>query len=133
MHSQTSVLRYTIIINLLLVFVLIRTIEFCHTNHIGIFRYVKLPYLVQVVLGVLILDLVAAYLSHRVMHKYSIFWKFHQVHHLDEMVDVTTGLRQHPLETLFRFFFLLVWCNYPWRASFNRCYLSNIVGNKCTH
>jgi sterol desaturase/sphingolipid hydroxylase (fatty acid hydroxylase superfamily) len=97
----------TIIINVLLVFVLIKTIEFCHTNGIGLFAYVQLPYLAQVVLGVLILDLIAAYLSHRVMHKYRIFWKFHQVHHLDEMVDVTTGLRQHPLETIFRFFFLL--------------------------
>ena len=98
---------FTIIINVVLVFVLIRTIEFCRTNDIGLFNYVELPYLVQVVVGVLVLDLVAAYLAHRVMHKYSIFWKFHQVHHLDEMVDVTTGLRQHPLETIFRFFFLL--------------------------
>ena len=94
-------------INLLLVFLLIRTIEFCYTNDIGLFHFLEVPYLVQVVLGVLVLDLVAAYLTHRVMHKYSIFWKFHQVHHLDEMVDVTTGLRQHPIETIFRFFFLL--------------------------
>ena len=97
-----------VIINSLLVFLLIRTIDFCYNNHIGIFRFLEIPYLVQVVLGVFILDFIAAYLSHRVMHKYSIFWKFHQVHHLDEMVDVTTGLRHHPLETLFRFFFLIV-------------------------
>src|SRR5688572_2806145 len=98
----------TIVINVLLVFVLIRTIEFCYANNVGLLMYVKVPYLVKVVVGVLVLDLVAAYTSHRVMHKYSIFWKFHQVHHLDEMVDVTTGLRQHPLETIFRFFFLQV-------------------------
>ena len=98
---------FTIIINVLLVFVLIRTIEFCHTNDIGLFAFVQLPYFAQVVLGVFVLDLVAAYLPHKVMHTYNIFWKFHQVHHLDEMVDVTTGLRQHPIETVFRFFFLL--------------------------
>jgi sterol desaturase/sphingolipid hydroxylase (fatty acid hydroxylase superfamily) len=96
-----------IIINSLLVFLLIRTIDFCYANNIGIFHYLEVPFLIQVVLGVLILDLIAAYLSHRIMHKYSIFWKFHQVHHLDEMVDVTTGLRHHPLETFFRFFFLI--------------------------
>ena len=97
-----------IIINSLLVFVLVKTIDFCYANHIGIFLYLKVPYLVQVLVGVLVLDFIAAYLSHRVMHKYSIFWKFHQVHHLDEMVDVTTGLRHHPLETIFRFLFLVV-------------------------
>jgi len=96
-----------VIINSLLVFLLIRTIDFCYANHIGILHYLEIPYLVQVIIGVLILDFVAAYLSHRVMHRYSIFWKFHQVHHLDEMVDVTTGLRHHPLETIFRFFFLI--------------------------
>ena len=97
----------TIIINVLLVFVLIRTIDFCYSNGIGLLVNLELPYLLQVVVGVLVLDLVAAYTSHWVMHQFSIFWKFHQVHHLDEMVDVTTGLRQHPLETVFRFFFLL--------------------------
>jgi sterol desaturase/sphingolipid hydroxylase (fatty acid hydroxylase superfamily) len=96
-----------VIINSLLVFLLVRTIEFCNANHVGIFHYLEVPYLVQVVLGVFVLDFIAAYLSHRVMHKFGIFWKFHQVHHLDEMVDVTTGLRHHPLETFFRFFFLI--------------------------
>jgi len=96
-----------VIINSLLVFLLIKTIDFCYANHIGIFLYLEVTYWVQVVVGVLILDFIAAYLSHRVMHKYPIFWKFHQVHHLDEMVDVTTGLRHHPLETIFRFFFLI--------------------------
>src|SRR6187399_1658197 len=76
-----------VIINSLLVFLLIRTIDFCYANHIGILHYLEIPYLVQVIIGVLILDFVAAYLSHRVMHRYSIFWKFHQVHHLDEKVD----------------------------------------------
>jgi sterol desaturase/sphingolipid hydroxylase (fatty acid hydroxylase superfamily) len=97
-----------VIINSLLVFLLIIAIEFCNANQIGIFHYLEIPYLIQMVIGVLILDFIAAYLSHRVMHNYHIFWKFHQVHHLDEMVDVTTGLRHHPLETIFRFLFLIV-------------------------
>src|SRR5688572_4538686 len=66
-----------VIINSLLVFLLIKTIDFCYNNHIGIFRFLEIPYLVQVVVGVLVLDFIAAYLSHRVMHKYGKIGRAH--------------------------------------------------------
>ena len=35
-------------------------------------------------------------------------WKFHLVHHSDTTVDVTTGLRHHPGETVFRISFTIL-------------------------
>ena len=35
-------------------------------------------------------------------------WRFHQVHHSDPFVDVTTTYRTHPVETVWRFLFAIV-------------------------
>ena len=43
------------------------------------------------------------------MHKTPLFWKFHQVHHSDMDVDISTTLREHPGETFIRVtYFILV-------------------------
>jgi sterol desaturase/sphingolipid hydroxylase (fatty acid hydroxylase superfamily) len=42
------------------------------------------------------------------MHRVPALWRVHRVHHSDRFVDVTTTLRQHPLETLLRFLFIMV-------------------------
>ena len=66
------------------------------------------PMLAQVVAGVLVLDFSAGYLSHRALHMSPFLWRFHQVHHSDDFVDVTTTYRTHPVETLWRFLFIVV-------------------------
>jgi sterol desaturase/sphingolipid hydroxylase (fatty acid hydroxylase superfamily) len=45
-------------------------------------------------LDLLLLD-VWIYWWHRFNHVVPIFWRFHEVHHLDEMLDTTTALRFH--------------------------------------
>ena len=35
-------------------------------------------------------------------------WRFHQIHHSDPFVDVTTTYRTHPVETVWRFAFAIV-------------------------
>jgi sterol desaturase/sphingolipid hydroxylase (fatty acid hydroxylase superfamily) len=44
------------------------------------------------------------------MHKVNLLWGFHLIHHTDNNVDVTTGLRHHPGDSIFRgiFFLLLI-------------------------
>lgn len=49
----------------------------------------------------IILDLFD-YLYHFMMHKTPLFWKFHQVHHSDMEVDISTTVREHPGETFIR-------------------------------
>jgi len=48
---------------------------------------------------VIMLDMFC-YWFHRVCHKIPILWRVHQVHHLDEAYDVTTGFRVHILELI---------------------------------
>lgn len=57
--------------------------------------------IVNAVLGIAALDL-AAYAAHVALHKSALAWRFHRVHHSEPEVDVTTALRQHPGETLWR-------------------------------
>ena len=61
----------------------------------------------KLVIGLIFLDLWAAYLPHILFHKIPWLWRFHAVHHSDTMIDVTTAFRQHPFETIFRIFFHL--------------------------
>jgi sterol desaturase/sphingolipid hydroxylase (fatty acid hydroxylase superfamily) len=67
-----------------------------------------MPLWAQVVVGVLLLDLIGAYFIHWLEHKVKWMWKFHVVHHSDTTVDVTSGLRHHPGETVFRIFFTII-------------------------
>jgi len=53
-----------------------------------------------ILLAVFILDL-AIYAQHVMFHKVPFFWRFHRMHHADLDIDVTTGIRFHPLEILF--------------------------------
>lgn len=57
--------------------------------------------LVYFILTFIIIDLFD-YLYHYMMHKVPLFWKFHQIHHSDLDVDITTTLREHPVETFIR-------------------------------
>ncbi len=62
----------------------------------GLFNHLTLPLWLAVPLSVLALDL-ALYWQHRALHAAPL-WRLHRVHHLDPMLDVTSGVRFHPLE-----------------------------------
>jgi sterol desaturase/sphingolipid hydroxylase (fatty acid hydroxylase superfamily) len=40
------------------------------------------------------------YLTHVLFHKASWLWRIHRVHHFDTVLDVSTGLRHHPIELI---------------------------------
>jgi sterol desaturase/sphingolipid hydroxylase (fatty acid hydroxylase superfamily) len=52
---------------------------------------------VAALVGFLALDLVI-YVQHVVFHKVPVLWRLHRMHHADLDIDVTTGVRFHPLE-----------------------------------
>jgi sterol desaturase/sphingolipid hydroxylase (fatty acid hydroxylase superfamily) len=66
-----------------------------------------IPSIGNVLLAFVVLD-ASTYLCHRSMHWLPFMWKVHRVHHSDPLVDVTTALRLHPIETAWRFLFILV-------------------------
>lgn len=65
----------------------------------GLFNHLALPYWLEVLLAVLLLDL-AIYLQHLCMHRVPLLWRLHRVHHADLDIDLTTGSRFHTLEIL---------------------------------
>ncbi len=79
-------------------------------NHWGLIRFIPFnnnPWVYYISLFVL-LDF-CEYCYHVIMHKIDFLWKFHLVHHSDLTVDVSTTLREHPIETIVRTCFLMLW------------------------
>ncbi len=68
----------------------------------GLLPTLSLPPLLEIVLVVLALDL-SFYATHVLMHHVPGLWRFHRVHHSDAALDVTTTLRQHPVEGVVRY------------------------------
>ena len=65
----------------------------------GILNLVELPFWLEIVLAVVVLDL-AIYLQHVMFHAVPALWRLHRMHHADLDFDVTTGTRFHPVEIL---------------------------------
>lgn len=65
----------------------------------GLFNLAGLPGWLAGLAGFLILDFVI-YTQHYVFHHVPWLWRLHRVHHADLDVDVTTGVRFHPIEIL---------------------------------
>jgi sterol desaturase/sphingolipid hydroxylase (fatty acid hydroxylase superfamily) len=65
----------------------------------GLLNPFELSTLLKIVFSVLILDL-AIYLQHVMFHSTPLLWRLHMVHHSDMDIDVTTGVRFHPIEIL---------------------------------
>lgn len=66
----------------------------------GILSWLALPYWVEFIIGFLLLDL-TFYYWHRVNHEVPLLWRFHNVHHIDPDVDVTTSFRFHLVEIIY--------------------------------
>lgn len=64
----------------------------------GLLVPLDLPAWAQVVVAFVAIDLYE-YGFHRLAHRWRPLWVVHAVHHSDPHVDVSTGARQHPVET----------------------------------
>jgi sterol desaturase/sphingolipid hydroxylase (fatty acid hydroxylase superfamily) len=60
-----------------------------------------------IIIAFFVLDFFGGWLVHLVQHKTPLLWRFHVIHHSDNNVDVTTGLRHHPAESVLRGVFFL--------------------------
>lgn len=98
-----------LIIHTFLAILIIKLSDWCAATEFGLVYWTNANVLVTILIGVLALDF-SSWLVHLVMHKVPLLWRFHLVHHSDTNVDVTTGLRHHPGDSLLRgmFFLLLI-------------------------
>jgi len=99
----------TVVINFLLAFILIKSSEFGLQNNFGILQWLpEMNIYIFTLIGLLLLDLIGAYLPHFVQHKIKPLWRFHLVHHTDTWIDTTSANRHHPGESVIRFLFTTI-------------------------
>ena len=99
----------TIIINFSLAFLLLKSADWVVENQFGVLYWLpEMPLWLFALLGVLLMDLIGAYLPHFTEHKIKPLWMIHLVHHSDHKVDTTTANRHHPLESVVRYAFTLL-------------------------
>jgi sterol desaturase/sphingolipid hydroxylase (fatty acid hydroxylase superfamily) len=98
-----------LIIHTLLAILIVLLADWCMKQSFGLVYWLKANTLLTIIISVLALDF-SSWLVHFVMHKVSLLWRFHLIHHSDNNVDVTTGLRHHPGDSILRgiFFMLLI-------------------------
>jgi sterol desaturase/sphingolipid hydroxylase (fatty acid hydroxylase superfamily) len=107
-HAGTNIFftLTTIVVNFSLAFILLKSATWAINNNFGILPLLpQVPLWAYTLIGLLLLDLIGAYLVHWTEHKVKWMWKFHLVHHSDTTVDTTSANRHHPGESLFRFIF----------------------------
>jgi sterol desaturase/sphingolipid hydroxylase (fatty acid hydroxylase superfamily) len=63
-------------------------------NEIGLLNWIKLPGFLAAIIAFLLMDW-AYYWWHYANHRLPFFWRFHNVHHTDLELDVTTAARFH--------------------------------------
>ncbi|APY10077.1 sterol desaturase [Seonamhaeicola sp. S2-3] len=99
----------TVLVNLPLAFLLLKSSDWVVSNSFGILYWLpEMPLWLFAVVGLLLMDLVGAYLPHLIEHKVKPLWMVHLVHHTDHNVDATTANRHHPLESVIRYVFTLL-------------------------
>ena len=68
----------------------------CKRNGFGIVNWLHASVFWTIIISFIVLDFFGGWLVHMVQHKTYFLWRFHIIHHSDNNVDVTTGLRHHP-------------------------------------
>jgi sterol desaturase/sphingolipid hydroxylase (fatty acid hydroxylase superfamily) len=96
-----------VLLRLLLIPIPLAHAYWAQRNAIGLLNWVKLPAVVAAIVAFLLMDW-AYYWWHWANHRLSFFWRFHNVHHTDLELDVTTAARFHFGEILFSIPFRLL-------------------------
>lgn len=96
----------TILINFSLAFILLFTSDWTIANNFGVLQWLPpMSLWLYSLIGLLLLDLIGAYLVHLIEHKVKFLWRFHLIHHTDTWIDTTSANRHHPGESIIRFVF----------------------------
>ena len=100
-------LATSMIINLLFTVATVGIFLWTQQNEFGFLYLIDLPTWAELLLSIMLLDFIAQYVAHYLLHRIKWMWKFHMVHHSDTKVDATTGTRHHPGDYILRECFAL--------------------------
>ena len=97
-----------LLIHTFLAIIIVLLSDWCLQYQFGLVYWVNAGTFLTIILVFLTLDFFGGWLVHITEHKLAFLWRFHVIHHADNNVDVTTGLRHHPVESILRglFFFI---------------------------
>ncbi len=98
-RNLSLVFLNSLIVRLIVPFTAVGVAIYAEKNQFGLLNYLPLPLIAEVIISVLMMDLLI-YGQHVVFHHVPLLWRLHKVHHIDQEIDVTTGLRFHPVEIL---------------------------------
>ena len=96
------VLRFTVL------FPLLAVADHVHRERWGFGAALGLPFWLEIPLSIVVLDFFD-WIWHLSNHRVPFLWRFHKVHHVDTMNDVTTSLRFHPGELVISGFVKMSW------------------------
>jgi sterol desaturase/sphingolipid hydroxylase (fatty acid hydroxylase superfamily) len=108
-----------LVIHTFLALLIIRLSDWCLQQQFGLVYWLDAGIVATFIISFLILDFFGGWLVHITEHKVPFLWRFHVIHHADNNVDVTTGLRHHPGESVLRglfFFFGIIVSGAPMYA-----------------
>jgi sterol desaturase/sphingolipid hydroxylase (fatty acid hydroxylase superfamily) len=96
-----------LVIHTFLAVLIVLLSDWCGRQGFGLVYWTNAGIGTTILISFLVLDFFGGWLVHLTEHKLGWLWRFHLVHHADNNVDVTTGLRHHPVESVLRglFFF----------------------------
>lgn len=92
-NGVLSVLAFAIAATIVRPFT-VRALHWTGTKTFGLLHLWLLPSWTRLIIGFLLLDL-SFYYWHVLNHRIPLLWRFHNVHHLDPELDVSTGFRFH--------------------------------------
>jgi sterol desaturase/sphingolipid hydroxylase (fatty acid hydroxylase superfamily) len=87
---------------------IVKLSDWAVAKQFGLVYWLNASVISIIIISALVLDLFGGWLSHMIEHKVPLFWRMHIIHHADNNVDVTSGLRHHPLESVWRGIFFLM-------------------------
>jgi sterol desaturase/sphingolipid hydroxylase (fatty acid hydroxylase superfamily) len=108
--SVNGLFSFTAIpVQIILGLVIIKVTDFNLFENSGLVHidYLQHSIILQLIVSFVVLDLLE-YIYHVIMHHVKRLWMIHLVHHSDQTLDVSSTLREHPLETFVRLSFLVL-------------------------
>jgi sterol desaturase/sphingolipid hydroxylase (fatty acid hydroxylase superfamily) len=85
----------------------VQALDYVSEQQFGLLQWLDVPAATQHIIGFLLLDL-TFYYWHRANHAVSFLWRFHNAHHIDPDLDVSTAFRFHFAEVAMSAMFRVV-------------------------
>ncbi len=109
-HARTNfiLLGFVMLINISFGLFTAGIFIWLRSSNFGLLNLIELSVWIELTLSILVLDLIAQYFVHFLLHKIKWMWRLHIVHHSDISIDATTGTRHHPFDFIIREIFALI-------------------------